>query len=410
MLLQRYRQKTEITVKDVYSCKRSYRANQGLVEELFALAEKLGAGYVSGAPLKVDAASNRNMHPLRLHLRLQEMTEAQRQELRVMAGADIAGTTFPAWHVVNLGDTYNGVANSCVALCIATSASLENVFLELKPHIDILASGALLNVTPSLHGPPESLKALDYALTKLGLGMGARYVSCLNGTELWSLWLGIPSGGRELLPICISLESSHCYLCLNKMGTRSQYEAGCVFPFDMWAGAKSLKKPSAKACEEPARCQKVSYDITKKETHDGDALSRADFVKRLRRFATETRPQPTSIKVKANDWRRKMYHYVFQCISCANCPWRGYGSYDPQSKHILIKALSLKKHSEKPNIWGKGSLTQPTKDRIRAFVHGHKGQVRIQQVMQAGSGKGSWNFIPGTGCNSSVFFFIYLNT
>ena len=137
----------------------------------------------------------------------------------------------------------------------------------------------------------------------------------------------------------------------------------------------------------PAGNTEVEYTLGKAETHEGAAWDRKRFVSEVRKWVSATRDKPTSINIYPNDWKRSCFYYKFHCASCSACEWQGFATYNPSTCEIVIKAVPLTCHSDKPKTWGGAQgfagLTQASKDIVRNFVLAHKGAVRIQQVMQA---------------------------
>lgn len=189
-------------------------------------------------------------------------------------------------------------------------------------------------------------------------------------------------------------------VCAGASGSKRRGTAGMKRP-------AMVKKKPAMRIKRPASRKELEYTLSKAETHDGAAWDRQRFVSEVRKWATATRENPTSINIYSNDWNRSCFYYKFHCASCGACEWQGFATYNPSSREVVIKAVALLYHSNKPKQWGgsKGfaGLTQVAKDIVRNFVLAHKGAVRIQQVMQA------WGF-KSCKAYASVSLYLYASS
>ena len=210
-LLQKYRHKTEISLTDVYTARRSYRGKPRLVEQLFQMAAEQGAGQVLGAA--TEGCRGRNSAPLRLALTWTQMTEQQRQALRVVAGIQprhmLLDVNVPP--VVDLGDAWGNYGNSCVAVHL--HASLLHAGVDLSEELEKLATGLPTDMTPTQGmAPPKALQGVSQRLMQLRLCLCIVYVSSLGQEELGRVWLGDQRSGEQMLPMYVSVRAQHCYL------------------------------------------------------------------------------------------------------------------------------------------------------------------------------------------------------
>jgi len=129
-----------------------------------------------------------------------------------------------------------------------------------------------------------------------------------------------------------------------------------------------------------------------REVHDGEALSREQFLQKLHAWAASTRREHVKIRAKKNEWRRNgtSFYYTFRCCACVDCGWSGVATYNRNTKEVVFRAKALDTHGSAAKAWGstgktgkKAGLTYNVKNLITDFMREHVGQVRLQQVMQA---------------------------
>ena len=407
--LNRQKHKEFLTITDFKPHINSKYRTKEEYEALFQLAQSLSVGVVEGQ------YPGCRLQPFRLKLTLPLVSQQTRVRLKLEAQigdivqAGSCNLLSRAWHpdLLDFGETFCGLPNSCVPLHLTKSVGLSSAPLNVQvPLLNLavmLATGSMVDVTPDLSlGHPRSLHGFDLEAKRLDLRVPLVYVSDFCSlTVLCVQGLGNPYPKHCGPAVIISLQDRHCALVSAKPGVRvgrmrhrnKAYlsVSDLVVPPILAGGKRAQPKGEPKAqpkpkgrptkSEKPDKSLKMGPMVLE-QGYDGKNA----FLNAQKDWASKL------VDGKTLAIRHQWYDYgpgykvLLWCNSCQKCSvgvegWSAYCVYCIETRTLTREYTPSSAHGDFNKVKGWNPLTSTTEARLKEHMHSHS-KVTCQDLLK----------------------------